>query len=392
MKRNQLTAHFVRKIDRPGRYHDGWGLMLLVTPTGGKSWVQRLTIRGKRRDLGLGSLDFTSLAEARAKAFDNRRIARAGGDPTATAKAAIPIFADALDAVIAIHREGWKHAGKSEAQWRASLRDYAMPRIGRRQVDKITSADVLAILTPHWHTKHETMRRVRQRISAVMQWAIAEGHRSDDPAGDAIRAALPRNGAVKRHQRALHYSSVAGALAAVSASGASRTVALALEFLVLTAARSGEARSATWDEIDLAAAVWTVPAGKMKAKREHRVPLSDRALAILHEADRYRDRTGLLFPSQRGKVIADNTVSKLLRDLGIDGTPHGMRSAFRDWAAERSGLPERLAEHALAHTSGNKVEAAYRRTDQFEQRRGLMERWAAYLDRDTAAKVVSIRG
>ncbi len=378
MKRNQLSVHFVRTVTEPGRYQDGTGLYLQVKPTGSKAWVQRLTIRGKRRDLGLGSALRVTLAQARKAAFANWCEARGGGDPTRQAGTA-PTFAQALDAVIEMHRAGWKHAGKSEAQWRSSMRDYALPRIGGMTVDAIQSADVMAVLLPIWQSKHETARRVRQRIGAVMQWAIAQGYRTDDPAGDAIRAALPRNGAVKRHQRAVAYQAVSEALAAVKASSAAPTTVLALEFLTLTATRSGETRLATWNEIDLDARTWTIPAGRMKQKREHRVPLSDRAVAILREAARYRDASDLLFPSVTGRAMSDNTLSKLLRELEIDGTPHGMRSALRDWAAEKSGLPEIVAEHALAHVNSDKTEASYRRTDMFDARRDLMQRWSDFL-------------
>ena len=391
MNRNKLTVAFVRKIDRPGRYQDGMGLMLAVTSTGGKSWVQRLTIRGRRRDLGLGAVLKVPLAEARTIALENWTVARSGGDPRVAANA-VPTFSEALDTVIAIHREGWKNAGKSEAQWRSSMTSYALPRIGQHPVNSITTVDVMSILLPIWTAKHETARRVRQRIGAVMKWAIAQGHRTDNPAGDAIGAALPRNGAVKAHQRALAYQDVSAALDTAKASHAAPTTVLALEFLTLTATRSGETRLATWAEVDIEAAVWTIPAGRMKQKRVHRVPLSDRAQTILRAAEEYRDDSGLLFPSVRGKTLSDNTLSKLFRDLKIAGTPHGMRSAFRDYAAERSNMPGEIAEMALAHVNSNKVEAAYRRTDLFELRRDLMQRWADYLDRDAGAKVVSIHG
>ena len=390
MKRNQLSVQFVRSVTQPGRYGDGMGLMLNVKQTGSKSWVQRLVVQGKRRDIGLGSALRVSLAEARKIAFKNWCEARGGGDPTRQA-GTVPTFEAALDIVIAIHREGWKHAGKSEAQWRASLRDYAMARIGARPVDQITSADVLAVLVPIWSTKRETARRVRGRISSVMQWAIAEGYRSDDPAGDPIRAALPRNGAVKRHQRALPYQDVSDALAALQATTAAPTTLLALEFLILTAARSGEVRRATWTEVDLDAAVWTVPATRMKQKREHRVPLSSRALEILREAGPGHG-TDLIFPSATGRTMSDGTLSKLLRDNGVECVPHGFRSSFRDWSAEKSNVPGEIAEMALAHVNSNKVEAAYRRTDLFEARRDLMQRWADYLDRDATGKVIPIHG
>ena len=261
-----------------------------------------------RRDVGLGAFPYVSLAEARQKAFEHRKISWAGGDPVALKRRPdVPTFAEAVETVIAIHHEGWKDAGKSEKQWRASLRDYVMPRLGRRRVDQITTADVMAVLIPHWHTKNETMRRVRQRIGAVMKWAVAQGYRGDNPAGDAI-SALPKNGSVRRHQRALPFGEVGAALAKVKTSGAHGLMALAFEFLVLTACRSGKVRLATWDEVDFESATWTVPANRMKAKRDHRVPLSARALQILEEARAFEDGSGPLRPSRRANGIGQTKV------------------------------------------------------------------------------------
>ena len=374
----QLTAKLVREVTAPGRYYDGdAGLFLLVKPSGRKSYVQRLTIRGRRHDIGLGSTRWTTLTEARAAAQANRKLARMGGDPLAAKRTDVPSFADAIETVIAIHREGWKDAGKSEAQWRASLRDYAMPRLGRKRVDQITTADVMAVLLPIWHEKHETARRVRQRISTTMKWAVAQGYRDDNPAGDAISAALPKNGKIKNHQRALPFTEVADALDKVEASGAGRTTTLAFEFLVLTACRSGEVRLARWDEVDLEARVWTVPAARMKAKRDHRVPLCDRAMKLLTEARELADGSGLLFPSPTGRPLSDNTLSKLLRELQIDAVPHGFRSSFRDWSAECSDAPREVCELALAHVNSDRVEAAYRRSDLFERRRAICSSAAA---------------
>ena len=377
----QLTAKLVREVTAPGRYYDGdAGLFLLVKPSGRKSFVQRLTIRGRRHDIGLGSTRWTTLTEARAAAQANRKLARMGGDPLAAKRTDVPSFADAIETVIAIHREGWKDAGKSEAQWRASLRDYAMPRLGRKRVDQINTADVMAVLLPIWHDKHETARRVRQRISTTMKWAVAQGYRDDNPAGDAISAALPKNGRIKNHQRALPFAEVGGALDRVKGSGAGGSTILAFEFLVLTACRSGEVRLARWDEVDIEARIWTVPAARMKAKRDHRVPLCDRAMALLTEARELADGSGLLFPSPTGRPLSDNTLSKLLRELGVDAVPHGFRSSFRDWAAECSNAPREVCELALAHVNSDRVEAAYRRTDLFEHRRDLMDAWARHLE------------
>ena len=388
----QLNAKFVREVTKPGSYHDGdAGLFLLVKPSGRKSYIQRLTIHGRRRDIGLGSVRWTTLTEARAAAQANRKIARTGGDPMAGRHATVPTFAEAADVVIRLHAETWKDSGKSAAQWRASLAAYALPKLGRKSVAAITTADVLAVLTPIWNSKRETARRVRQRIGAVCKWAVAEGHREDNPAGDALGAALPKNGAHKGHHRALPYDRVADALARVRASGAYVHTKLAFELLVLTAARSGEVRGARWDEIDLDAGTWTVPGERMKGNRPHRVPLSARALAVLREAGEYRDDSGLVFPSARGRPLSDATMSKLVKELGIGAVPHGFRSSFRQWAAERTNIPREVCEEALAHVNPNRVEAAYQRSDLFERRRELMDAWARYVMAERG-KVVAIRG
>ena len=384
-KKGHLTAAFVRSVNRPGVYCDQHGLRLRVYESRklksiSKHWVWRGTVNGTRRDVGLGAFPYVSLLDARQQAYEHRKIARAGGDPIALKrKPDVPTFAEAVETVIAIHREGWKDAGKSEKQWRASLRDYAMKRLGRKRVDQIATADVMAVLIPHWHTKTETMRRVRQRIGAVMKWAVAQGYRDDNPAGDAISAALPKTGTMRKHQRALAFADVGAALDKVKTSGAFKSTVLALEFLVLTACRSSEVRLATWDEVDLGSETWTVPASRMKAKRDHRVPLSARALEILHEARELSGGSGLVFPSAHGRALSDNTISKLLRDLGIEAVPHGFRSSFRDWAAECSDAPREVCELALAHVNSDRVEAAYRRTDLFERRQVLMEDWSGFL-------------
>ena len=302
-----------------------------------------------------------------------------GGDPLTEQRQAqhVPTVEEAAAAVLEQQRLGWRHA-RYERDWPRSLRAYAFPRIGAMPVSDVTTADVLAILTPIWHDKPETVRRVRQRIGAVMKWAVAMGYRPDNPAGDA----LGRQRAVVQHMRALPHGAVADALATVRASQALITTKDAFELLVLTAARSGEVRLATWDEMDLDAAVWTIPAARMKAKRDHRVPLSGRALEILHDARRRSDGTGLVFRSPRGKPLSDMTLSKLIKELGIAAVPHGFRSSFRDWAAERTHTPREVVEAALAHTVRNPTEAAYARSDLFERRRCLMDDWATYLARE----------
>ncbi len=384
MARNskKLSAAFVRTVTDPGKYHDTHGLILRVLPSGSKQWVQRLAIHGKRRDIGLGGFPLVSLAEARDAAFQNRKLARAGGDPLALKRRPnVPMFEEAAEKVIAIHEPGWKDGGKSAKQWRASLRDYALPRLGRRRVDQINTSDVMGVLLPIWHTKAETARRVRQRIGAVMKWAVAQGYRQDNPAGEAIGAALPRQNGSKNHRRALPHSEVAAALRKVRASRAWDATKLAFEFLVLTAARSNEARLARWSEVDLEARVWTVPASRMKAKCEHRVPLSDRAVEVLTAAREVDDGSGLIFPSLTGRALSDAAISKLIRENGVGAVPHGFRSSFRDWCGDCSGEAREVAEAALAHVIQNKAEAAYARSDLFERRRALMQAWADYLSR-----------
>ena len=376
-----LTAAFCRNVAESGRYCDGNGLYLHVDPSGARRWVQRLVIRGKPHVLGLGSYALVSLAEARELALANRKLARSGGDPLAAKRRAhdMPTFEEAATKVLEQKRGAWRNP-KHASDWPTSLRLYAFPHIGDKPVCGVTSADVLQVLTPIWHDKPETARRVRQRISAVMKWAVAMQYRPDNPAGDAVGQALGRQQAVVRHMRALPHGDVAGAVAAVRASQAWSGTKLAFEFLVLTAARSGEVRLATWAEIDLGAAVWTVPADRMKAKREHRVPLCGRAIEILDEATALYDGTDLVFPSRRGKPLSDMTLSKLVKEQGIDAVPHGFRSSFRDWAAERTNHPREVVEAALAHVVQNKVEAAYARSDLFERRRRLMDDWAVYLN------------
>ncbi len=320
-----LSAAFCRSVAEAGRYADGNGLYLHVDPSGARRWVQRLVIRGRSRALGLGSYALVSLAEAREKALANRKAAREGGDPLADRRRSegIPTFEEAVEQVIAIHGEAWR-AGKTPKQWRASLRDHVLPHLGGKSVDQVTTADVMTVLLPIWTRKHAMARSVRQRIGTVMRWAIAQGYRSDNPAGDAVTAALPKLPRVIRHFPALPHGEVGAALAGVRVSQAWTGTKLAFELLVLTAARSGEVRMATWDEFDLAALVWTVPAARMKANREHRVPLCGRAVEVLREAERLRDvvasveRAGLVFPSRRGKVLSDMVFWKLVKQQRLE--------------------------------------------------------------------------
>ena len=385
MKRPQrLSAAFVKTVKRPGRYGDGrggFGLSLLVKPTTtdrlSKTWSQRLRINGHPVNVGLGAYPVVTLAEAREKALKNRRAVAQGRDPRS---GGIPTFAEAAETVIAIHSPAWRSGGKYEGQWRGTLRNHAMPRLGHKRVNEITTADVMGVLLANdfWNRKRVTARAVRQRIGAVMKWAVAQGHRQDNPAGDAISAALPKNAVRVQHQPALPHAEVAAALDRVRASAALASTKLALEFLVLTACRSGEVRKARWSEIDLKEAIWTIPEVRTKSGRVHRVPLSSGALKILGQAKALGDGEGLVFPGRRGRPLAEATLSLLLRRFGIPCVPHGMRSSFRDWCSE-TGVRREVAETALAHVVQNKVEAAYARSDLLEQRQEVMEAWSRYI-------------
>ncbi len=383
MKRpKRLTASFVRAVTRPGRYGDGrggHGLSLLVKPTKSgrtsKTWSQRLRIDGKAVNIGLGPYPVVTLADARRAALENRRLTWHGKDPR---KGRTPTFAEAARHVIRLRRASWRTGGKSEEQWKSSLEAYVHPVIGNMRVDEITTAHVLAVLTPIWNAKRVTAQRLRGRISYVMKWCIGRGYRTTDPAGDAITTVLPHNMGRKQHFRALPHREVAGAIAKVRAAKTRPGITLAFQFQVLTAARAAEIRRATWDEIDWAKRVWTVPAEHMKAGRRHRVPLSTEALAVLREARKLPPGANLLFPSPNGGPMGRNAPATLANRLQLGCVPHGFRSSFRDWAAE-TGVRREVAEAALAHVVLDPVEAAYRRTDLFEQRRSVMERWGAYV-------------
>ena len=384
-----LSAAFVRTA-APGRYCDGQGLYLFVQPSGTRSWVQRIAIRGRRHELGLGSAVLVPLAEARAKALANRKIAREGGDPLAEKRRAevTPTFAAAAARVLEQKQAGWSNS-RHESTWIRSLETYAFPRIGGRLVSEVTSADVLEVLTPIWHEKAQTARRVRQRIRTVLEWAVAMELRPDNPC-DRIGPVLGPQRAPVQHMRALPHRDVPAAVKAVRASGAAPVVRLAFELLVLTAARWGEVRGAEWAEIDTADRVWTIPATRMKAQRAHRVPLCGRAMEILEAARTLGNGSGpLVFPNRTGTPLPEKKLRRMLQDLNIAAVPHGFRSTFRDWAAEETNHPREVVEAALAHMVQNKVEAAYARSDLFERRRRLMSDWAAYVDGDRRSAIAA---
>ena len=381
-----LTSRFVASAKEPGSYSDGGGLGLIlrVEATGRRYWLQRLTVAGRRRDIGLGNAVVVTLAEAREAARENARIVRGGGDPLAIRREAkaIPTFEAAARAVHADHRDTWRSA-RHVHDFIASLETHAFPRIGRMRIDHVGPADVLAVLSPIWTKVPATAQRVHQRISLVMKYAVAQEWRKDDPAA-AITEALPKlaRREVKR-RLALPYAEVGGALKAIRGCDALPSIRRVLEFIILTAVRSGEARGATWGDIDLDAALWTIPGERKKGGVAHVVPLSGRAVELLREARAEvgePDPAALVFPgARRGRPTNDSTLSGKVKALGVKADVHGFRSSFRDWAAERTTFPREVAEHALAHRVGNDVEQAYNRSTLLEQRRAMMEAWAAFV-------------
>ena len=393
----KLTASQVKSITKPGRYSDVDTLYLMVRKSGRKSWVQRLVINGKRRDIGLGSVALVSLAEARIKAFDNRKLARIdGGDPLAgKRRAKVPTFQEATKRTFKGLKPKWRNAKHAEDWW-SSVERYAFPVVGGYAVDQVSRADVLQILTPIWSSRPERARRLRQRIRSVLAWGQAHGYiPGENVAGECINGALPSLPINKTHFKALPYAEVADALKTVDGAGASLASKYCLRFLVLTACRSGEARGATWSEINPEAREWRIPAERMKGHAEHRVPLSAAALEVLEQARVLDDGSGLVFPSpmRPGKPLSSMSLTKVLRDTGLasKATVHGFRTCFRTWASEKTNADHAVMELSLAHRVGSVVEQAYARSDLLTKRRTLMASWAAYLA-GSKAKVVKLHG
>ena len=380
----------------PGKYEDGGGLRLVVAGSGAKKWVLRFTIDGKRREMGLGSFPDVGLAEARDQAAAYRKQAKAGVDPIEarrTAPGKTPTFTTCAARYIRAHRRGWKNV-KHARQWVRTLKTYARPVVGSKWVDTIATEDVLNILTPIWTTKTETAKRLRGRIENILDYAAAHQYR--DPLNPArwrghLDKLLPKPARVKKvtHHSAMPHTEVPAFMAELS--GSDTVSALALWFLILTATRTSEVLHAQWHEIDREAAVWTVPADRMKAGRDHRVPLSDAAMMVL-EALPCLEGNPYLFPGARhGRPLSNTALLRLMRDMGYGArgergnyVTHGFRSSFRDWSGEVSSFPRDVAEMALAHVIENKVEAAYRRGDLFAKRRKMMQEWAAYVGKPLA--------
>lgn len=385
----KATVKQVEAIRAAGRHSIGGGLLLVVSASGSRSWIARVRDpRGHRRDIGLGSFPGVGLAEARERVDELKRQVRNQLDPVAEKRkgrhTAIPTFEAAAAKAHDEQKSGWRNE-KHRAQWLSSLKAYAFPAIGKLRVDVITAAMVRDLLLPIWLEKPETARRVKQRIGAVLDWAHSKGYREQEAPLRSISRGLPRQPKRVGHFAALPYDDLPELMSKLAERDSIGR--LALRFLIFTAARSGEVRGARWSEIDAGNKTWTLPASRMKAGRVHIVPLSDSALIILEtlRAARAPGADPLVFPGLRGRPLSDMTLAKALRSAGGQGvTVHGFRSAFRDWVAEQTSFPGEWAEAALAHSVRNKVEAAYRRTQYLEQRRRLMDAWAAFIEQRSA--------
>ena len=376
----QLTANEIKSLTQAGRYNDGDGLILNVAAGGSKSWILRVQYEGRRRDIGLGSVKILTLTEARAKAREYRRLIAQGIDPVAERKrekVAIPTFRAATKQVHEEHKASWKN-GKHQAQWITTLETYAYPFIGDRLVNDIEGPQIRKALLPIWLSKPETARRVRQRIGAVLDWAYVNGFRDSEAPVRSLSKGLPRQRKDDGHFAAMSYTNIPAFISTLRERSSVGRVAM--EVLILTAARSGEIRGATWNEFDLEKAVWSIPAGRMKMGRPHFVPLAPQVLEALERAKAFSAPcTDLVFPGMKlKKPLSDMTLLKILRDMETGVTVHGFRSAFRDWVADKTNYPGEVAEAALAHANSNKVEAAYRRTDFLEKRKALMADWAVF--------------
>ena len=376
----KLSAAQIRALTKPGRYMDGDGLSLLLTAPRKGYWVLRATINGRRRDIGLGPLDLVKLAEAREIAIDMRRDIQRGIDPIEERKRQkieILTFKAAAEKVHTEQKATWKN-GKHQDQWIKTLETYAFPKLGDRLVNDIEGPLIREVLLDFWLDKPETARRVKQRISVVLDWAYANGMRTTEAPMRSLSRALPRQPKQDGHFAAMPYEDVPEFLKHLHKR--TSVARLALEFLILTASRSGEVRGAKWAEINLDAKLWTVPAERMKIGKEHVVPLTDAAIDVLERArPYYAECSDLVFPGRNVlRPLSDMTLLKILRYAKLPFTVHGFRSAFRDWAAERNSYPGEVAEAALAHTITNKVEAAYRRTNYLEKRRELMREWSNF--------------
>ena len=386
----KLNAAQVKSIKEPGLHRADAGLYLRVRPTGHKSWVQRIVIGGRRTDIGIGEFPTLSLAEARQLSARNRVDVMDGRrDPAAEKRAEkrkgkTPTFREAAERTHKSLAPTWR-SDQHKVRWMRTLSKHAMPRLGKLSVDQITKHDVLSVLEPIWHTRPETARRIRQRIRGILKYCHAHDYVEHNVAGEGIDGALPKNQKAKKHHRAMPYHEMPDTVRIIDSQVESFPTRVCLQFIILTATRSGEARGARWSEIDFDTSTWTVPGDRMKGGKPHRVPLTKASLDVLEEAQSLRDALDLIFPSpvKRGHPLSDMTLMMTLRRIGLaDRTVvHGFRSSFRTWALEQTDTPWEVCEAALAHELGSQVERSYARSDLLERRRPLMQLWSDFLVR-----------
>ena len=381
---NELTALKIKKLTIPGRYADGNNLYLEVDKSGARRWTLRVTILGRRRDMGLGGISTVSLEEARELAYQYRKIARSGGDPILERQKNRGLQTTLIYCTKKVHEINlptWKNE-KFAKQWLSSLEHHVFPTIGKLPISQVTSADILRVLTPIWNTKGDTAKKIKQRLRMIIKWARAQGYFQGDDPVELAEQALPKQLKSDDHHKSLEFEKLPEMISNLRKSKISLPTKLALEFTILSACRTSEVLNAKWEEIDLTKLIWSIPSERMKGGKVHQVPLTDRMTVILNDCKKLKTHNDLLFPSEiNGEALSNNTLRLALKKrLKIDATVHGMRSSFKDWASETTNFANEVSEMALAHTISNKTELAYRRRTLIEKRRHLMQKWSDYLN------------
>jgi len=382
--KNKLTSLAIKKLKTPGRYSDGNNLYLKIEDTGSRRWILRLTINGKRRDMGLGSFSFINLADARELASQYNKLAKSGIDPIQERlkeKGQQITLKECTYKVHALNKPIWK-TDLLARQWINSFEHHVFPIIGHLTISQIQSVDIMNVLTPIWNTKHDTAKKLKQRLRVVFKWCRAQGYFTGDNPVELAEMALPRLKLNKKHHKYLPYDQLPDFIKKLKDTPIILSNKLAIEFAILTAGRTSEILKAQWDEIDFSNKLWTIPKDRMKANKEHIVPLSDRSIAILKESQKHYPNAKYIFPSELNleKPLSSNTMLfAIQKRMNTNVTTHGMRTSFKVWASEVTNFQNEVSEMALSHSIPNKVEAAYRRGNLLEKRRLLMQCWADYL-------------
>ena len=382
--KNKLTSLAIKKLKTPGRYSDGNNLYLKIEDTGSRRWILRLTINGKRRDMGLGSFSFINLADARELASQYNKLAKSGIDPIQERlkeKGQQITLKECTYKVHALNKPIWK-TDLLARQWINSFEHHVFPIIGHLTISQIQSVDIMNVLTPIWNTKHDTAKKLKQRLRVVFKWCRAQGYFTGDNPVELAEMALPRLKLNKKHHKYLPYDQLPDLIKKLKDTPIILSNKLAIEFAILTAGRTSEILKAQWDEIDFSNKLWTIPKDRMKANKEHIVPLSDRSIAILKESQKNYPNAKYIFPSELNleKPLSSNTMLfAIQKRMNTNVTTHGMRTSFKVWASEVTNFQNEVSEMALSHSIPNKVEAAYRRGNLLEKRRLLMQCWVDYL-------------